>query len=280
MIRFISTWKARPLAVAVVVGCTLTQPCLVLGQDRPSAPYEVTVETDIPYADGFTLDVYVPDEPGPFPTAVTFHGASGGKSAMQDLASRLAAQGWVVFNADWLISTRPLDAAALEQSFEAAGCALRFAAGSRREYRGDNRALSVVGLSAGGLAGALVSLDTSEFGTACAAAEEQPHVDLFIGLEGAYLNAAEGSDGLAAAIRERPHLAKRLDPRSYVGQAGSIRVVLFLGDQFRPAVAGTEAFLVSLQAVGVPAEIRRAVGPHRASTFTQGVLELLAEVRE
>lgn len=270
--------RAAPLGVAAILAVGWAGPggaAQALAQDQQVRSHEVTVHTDVPFTAGFVLDVYVPDGPGPFPSAVTFHGASGGKAAMEPLARPLAEEGWIVFNANWLAPQRPLDAAALEWSFEAAGCALRFAGAEARNYGGDGEPLTVVGLSAGGLAGALVSLSSEAFGDDCNQAAQPTTVALFVGLEGAYLNAAGGTGGLAEALRERPDLKTRLDPRTYVDGTKDLRVVLFLGDQYPAAVSGTESFFNSLRGAAVPVEIRRAVGPHLASTFTQGVLEVL-----
>jgi hypothetical protein len=51
--------------------------------------------------------------------------------------------------------------------------------------------------------------------------------------------------------------------------------VLFLGDQFPVAVRPAEIFFDALRSAGVGAEIRHVTGPHSASTFTRGVIELL-----
>lgn len=246
-------------------------------QDRKPQPYKVTVLTDVSYMDEFVLDIYVPFGPGMFPTALTLHGVSDGKAAMEPVARSMAEQGWIVYNANWLAPERPIDAENLERSFEAAGCALRFAAGTASDHGADGKALTVIGLSAGGFAGALISLGSSEFGNACQAAGQDPAVKLFIGLEGAYLNAAVGRGGLAGAIREKPGLATRLDPRTYLDRETELEVMLFLGDRFQPAVAGTEMFYEALRSAGIRAEVRRTSGPHRAATFTQGVLELLRQ---
>ena len=62
--------------------------------------------------------------------------------------------------------------------------------------------------------------------------------------------------------------------------AGNLRVVLFLEDDFTPAVSPTASFLEALEEAGVPTELRHVSGPHRASTFTNGVVELLMEERQ
>lgn len=236
------------------------------------------LRSDVPYSGPFLMDVHVPEGPGPFPVVVTFHGASGGKAAMSELAATLAEHGFLVFNAEWLAPIRPLTAAAVERSFEAAACALRFADARARDFGGDASSLTVIGLSAGGLAGAVVVLGGDEFEGECAAPRGTPDVSLFVGLEGQYVGATEGG-GLSAAAQEQPELARRLDPRTYLARAGDIRVVLFLGDRFTPAVRPAELFMEALEAAGMEVELRRATGPHRASTFTRGVLELLQETR-
>lgn len=233
---------------------------------------------DVPYSGPFLLDIHVPEGLGPFPVVVTLHGASGGKAAMRELAVALAEHGYLVFNAEWLAPVRPLSAAAAMSSFEAAACALRVARTMAHEFDGDSSSLTVVGLSAGGLAGAVVVLGEGEFDGQCIAPRGPSGVSLLVGLEGPYIGATENG-GLAAAAHERPELIQRLDPRSYLADPGGPRVVLFLGDEYTPAVAPAEGFLGALEAAGVQAELRHVTGPHRAMTFAQGVIELLQELR-
>jgi hypothetical protein len=250
-----------------------------LAQDQARAPRSVAVHAGVRYAEGFVLDIYVPDDPGPFPTAMTLHGASRGKAAMSALAAALAEQGFIVFNPTWLVQARPFDADAAARSFDAAGCALRYVGAASVAFSGDGEPVTIVALSAGGLSGALLSLGATEFGgRACEVSEPMPAVGLFVGLEGGYSNAIQGS-GLAETVRPRPDLVRRLDPPAYLDRARNLSVVLFLGDQFRPAVAPTEWFTEVLRGAGIPTELRHVSGPHLASTFTQGVLELLAEQR-
>lgn len=234
------------------------------------------VVADVPFTDGFLVDIHTPDRPRRFPAVVAFHGASGGRASMNAFASELAAEGFAVFNAEWLAPVRPLDAAAAVRSFEAAACALRFAARRAEEYGASAGPLVVVGLSAGGLAGAVVSLAADAFPGECEAPGPDPVVGLFIGLEGRYVGATDGPGGLGPAARERPALVERLDPRSYLDRDTELRVVLFLGDEFAPAVAPAGSFLEALRAAGIPAEIRHVTGPHEASTFTEGVLAVLS----
>ncbi len=59
-----------------------------------------------------------------------------------------------------------------------------------------------------------------------------------------------------------------------------MRAVLFLGDEFRPAVAGTNAFYDALRLAGVRVELRKTAGPHVAATFAGDVLELLNQQPE
>lgn len=254
--------------------------CLVgpaTAQERPATErvLTVTVHGDIPFTDGFLLDVHAPDRPGRLPAVVTLHGASGGKASMTAFASDLAAVGFTVFNAEWLALERPLDAGAVVRSFQAAACALRFARANAREYGAEAGSLVVVGKSAGGLVGAVVSFAPDAFADKCEVSGPDPVVALFIGLEGRYVGATDGPGGLEPAAREDPSLVERLDPRSYLDRATAPRVVLFLGDQFAPAVAPAETLLEALRDAGVPAEIRRVQGPHDAATFTAGVLKVL-----
>jgi dienelactone hydrolase len=233
------------------------------------------VTVDVKYFGDFLLDVHVPAGEGPFRTVVTLHGAMGVKSQMTPLATVLAEDGYLVFNAQWLAQP-PLDAAAAVRSFDAAACAVRFAAAHAGEYGGEASPLTVVGMSAGGLAGALASFGGDEFGDGCAASGEAAAVSLLVGLEGAYVGATERG-GLAAAAEEAPELQERLDPRTCLNAEGPTQVVLFLGDEFAAAVAPAEAFAAALEQAGVSCELRRVSGPHLVPTFVEGVRGLLAE---
>lgn len=271
---------AVPLAVrgAGAAAAILAVLCLAgPATSQADPPPGVVIHRDMPFIDGFLLDVHAPDRPGRLPAVVAFHGASGGKASMTAFASDLAAVGLTVFNAEWLAPERPLGAGAAVRSFEAAACALRFARAHATEYGAEAGSLVVVGKSAGGLAGAVVSLAVGEFAGACDVPGPDPVVALFIGLEGRYVGATDGPGGLEPAAREDPSLVERLDPRSYLDRATAPRVVLFLGDEFAPAVAPAETFLEALRDAGVPAEIRRVQGPHDATTFTAGVLEVLRD---
>lgn len=267
-------------AAGIALAFVLLHPAAHAQSLPPSVPVEV--HRDVPFADGFLMDIHVPDGDGTmYPTVVTLHGGTGRKSAMDPLASALAERGFLVFNAAWLAPDRPFDAPAALKSFGTAACAVRFAWANADAYGGDAGPLTVVGLSAGGLAGALVSLaGSSEFDAPCEAGVVTPEIGLFVGLEGAYDAAVAESGGLAAAARQEPGLPERLDPRTYVSPDTDLRVVLFLGDEFASAVPPAEAFLDSLRNAGVRAELRQASGPHLASTFTAGVLGLLFERAE
>lgn len=270
----------RATAESALWVLTLTGVCACAHGTQPVSAQAsgVAVERDVSYSGRFLVDIHLPAGRGPFPVVVSFHGASGGKAAMSEFAAALAEDGFLVFNAEWLASVRPLDAAAAIRSFDAAACALRFAEARAQDYGGDASSITVIGLSAGGLAGAVVTLDGTEFEGDCDAPRSTPTVALFVGLEGQYSGATEDG-GFSAAARERPDLVRRLDPRSYLDRPTPARFVLFLGDRFTPAVAPAESFLADLQAAGLAAELRHVTGPHRASTFTQGVLDLLREVR-
>lgn len=266
------------VCVFTLIGWFCLSTSLLLHAEEVKHPnYAVQVQSGIAYFDGFELDIYLPEGNGPFPIALVLHGASGGKASMVSLAQVVAEQGYIVFNAEWLSRVRPLSVTALERSMEAAACALRFAPAHAVEYGGDGQPLTVIGSSAGAVSGALITLGADEFGDACEAIGPVPEVALFIGFEGGYFNIAEGADGFAKMIEEKPALAQRMNPLHYLTESPNLRVVLLLGDQFKRAAPVTQKFYEALRGANIQAEIRHLAGPHKASTMMPGVLAILEE---
>ena len=107
------------------------------------------------------VDVYYPENPGPWPVIVTIHGRPRTPADMAPLARALARRGNVVFNADYR-GVRPISKGFPESIVDVA-CAVRFARTTADQYGGNGAHLVLIGHSQGGYVGAMVSLAGDEF---------------------------------------------------------------------------------------------------------------------
>ncbi|CAN5762793.1 hypothetical protein BH20CHL5_BH20CHL5_06210 [soil metagenome] len=107
------------------------------------------------------VDIYYPENPGPWPVIVTIHGRPRTPADMRPIARELASRGAVVYNADFR-GVRPV-ARGFPESVDDVSCAVRFARATASEYGGDEDHLVLVGHSQGGYVGSLVSLSGDEF---------------------------------------------------------------------------------------------------------------------
>jgi acetyl esterase/lipase len=146
----------------------------------------MTVERkmDIPYTSGRALDVYWPSAGSVWPVVVFLHGGDIDKRLMGALATAVAGQGAVVFVPAYQSDEPPPDK--IVTGAEQVACAVRFARAYGTEYGGDPARIVIVGHSAGGAFGALISLAGDEYHGACSVTEGSAVPDLFIGLDGAY----------------------------------------------------------------------------------------------
>lgn len=131
------------------------------------------------------VDVYYPQNPGPWPVIVTIHGRPRTPADMAPLARALAGRGAVVYNADYR-GVRPV-AKGFPESVADVACAVRFARTTAHQYGGDGEHLVLVGHSQGGYVGALVSLAGDRFAGregSCLAEGGSPLPDGFVHVAG------------------------------------------------------------------------------------------------
>ena len=181
--------------------------------EKPVEPLAVKVEEGVaftsPLASGFTqrLDVYAPEQGANWPAVVLLHGSGEGKSTHADWATEIAAQGAVVFVADWPVGTTGSLARnngnRLRNGTEVVLCAVRFA----RSHGDGSERVVLAGFSAGAAIGSLVSFGGDEL------------ADLWVEYEG--LN--EKSKAQSACLFEG-----KGQPDGFVGIGGGYR----LGEAF------------------------------------------------
>ena len=140
----------------------------------------------VPYTSQESLDIYVPNGPGPHPTVVLIRGGpsgDGGRAYLDSFASGLASAGLLVFNADY----RDIGAngGGSPAAFRDVACAVRFARVQAPRYNGDDSLVTLVGHSLGGWVGSVVALDDKEFTGGCSS-EGSGRPDAFVGLAGNY----------------------------------------------------------------------------------------------
>lgn len=160
----------------------------------PSTPpeREVDVWRTIPYAttgdcgERLTecqqfVDVYAPDEGGPWPVVVMAHGRPRTPADMVELARAVAGQGAVVFNIDYR-GVRPAIQQGWPEAIQDVACAVRFARATASQYGGDAGLLVLVGHSFGGYVGTLTALAGDEFKGECLTPDESALPDAWVGV--------------------------------------------------------------------------------------------------
>jgi acetyl esterase/lipase len=159
----------------------------------PSTPGDVVVEREIPFTPNVAcgdrrcrlrLDVWHPENEGDWPVIVSLHGRPRTRADMEPIARLLAAQGAVIFNADYRGSGRV--ERGYPMSFEDAACAVRFARASAADYGGDPSRIVLVGHSFGTYVGSVVTLNGDAYEGACLAEDGSAEPDAFVGLSGSY----------------------------------------------------------------------------------------------
>jgi predicted esterase len=107
------------------------------------------------------VDIYHPKNAGDWPTVVTIHGRPRTPSDMRELARALAADGAVVFNADYR-GVRPVSEG-FPESINDVACAIRYARANTARYGGDPDHIVLVGHSYGGYVGMMVAIAGNRF---------------------------------------------------------------------------------------------------------------------
>ena len=254
--------------------------------NTPEPPFAVSVTEDLVYTlPRFravleqSLDVRAPDveTSAGWPVVVFAHGLMQKKGDFAGLSEAIAAQGAVVFTADWPIysgeSVLRKNGAKLREMSESLTCALRFAHEHAADYGGDPDRVILAGFSAGAGTGSLVALAgetldeqwdglASESGEParqadCVAGDGSAHVDAFVGIGGPYGRLDPLED-------EMPALWSVAAESAHMGENSALLVRLLHGetDSMVP-IEASEAFAETLSAAGYDVELARFQSGHK-----------------
>lgn len=185
----------------------------------------------IDFVAGLPVEVYGPRQPGDFPVVVMLHGGGwfgGSPASMEPLASSLASEGIVVFNATYRTS-----AGGYPESFDDVACDIRFALSKAGEYTTSIRPLTVVAHSAGAHIGSVVSLAGDVFGRECDLGPGVA-VDRFVGLAGPYdptLYSAVLTGYFGTRLEEDSGPWEAGSPYSYLDDNPSLKILLIHGTE-------------------------------------------------
>jgi len=237
------------------------------------------------------LDVYAPTEPGPWPVVVILHGAAETKLTLADLSQEIAEQGAVVFTPDWPVGS-PLvltmnDGEGFREGSEDLTCAARFARATATDYGGDPARVTLVGYSAGGGAGAGVTLAGDDLDRlweefASIRGGPPPQVDCLVSgvsaLSDAFVGLAGGYDFADFLKEEDRELWEIVSPYALIGGNPNLRVRLIHGDRdvFVP-VEVTVEFHEALEEAGYDATLTVVDAGH-AIFSTAPLRELIIQV--
>lgn len=190
---------------------------------EPESPVVVEYEADLP------VEVYAPEEPGPYPVVVTVHGGAwvGGEPAyMAPLADALAQDGVVVFNVTYHTMG---DGGRFPDMVQDVACGMAYARAHAAEYTTTPDRVYLAGHSSGAHLSALVAFAPDEFPCPDGGAAAP---DGFIGLAGPYdvtripiLNTLFG-----VTAEENPDLWASGNPSTYADSMPDIPVLLIHGD--------------------------------------------------
>jgi acetyl esterase/lipase len=213
----------------------------------------------------------------------------GARSGLSGLALALAAQGAVVFAADY--RSMPAQNAGFPQTFEDVACAVRTARTMAAKYGGDPARVTLVGNSLGGWPGAVIAFSTQPFpldATNCLAQAGSSRPDAFVGVAGVYtLDKIDPGylDAFFGGTRQTaPGAWAAGDPYAIVNanRNGTIPVTLVDGDRDQTVpLASTQLFTGLLTAAGYAAQLTVVPGATHDAVLTapQTVAAILGVVR-
>lgn len=191
------------------------------------APVAITVRTieKVSYtvADDNLLDVYAPEQPGPWPVVIVAHSGYGSRTGYRDLADAIAAEGAVVFN----ISYSDISYVPVFYGIEDIACAVRFARANAADHGGDPTRITLVGASQGAVSGMVVGLNGDAYAGDCVASEGSALVDAVVAYEGGY----DWAEYLFSELREEdPTMWEAIDPYAHIGGNPGLVVRLIHGE--------------------------------------------------
>jgi acetyl esterase/lipase len=177
--------------------------------------------------DGSTqLDVFAPNESGPWPVVLVIPGAFQSRSAYEFLAEAIASEGAVVFNVGVRLH-KPFP-----EATEQVACAVRFAKATAADYGGDDTEITLVGHSAGAAAGMVVAMAGDYYAQDCVVTDESAVLNVLVGYEGPYDWATQDYDviNLVPLREEDPDQWEAIDPYAHIGGNPDLVVRLIHGD--------------------------------------------------
>ncbi len=218
---------------------------------RPTPIEPITLVTGLYYSSAQQLDVYAPREPGLWPIVVILHGLGDSRSDWSPLAKAIAPRGVVVFNVGFRAEEvqRP-------GGVEDAACAVRFARATGSGYGGDPARITVLGISAGAVHGALVALAGDRFGGDCAEGGVSALPAALVGVAGPYDPTLCPGDPRPALRQTDPARYDAMNPFTHLGGNPSLRVSLLHGaDDADVPPGGSIGFHAALTAAGYAATL-------------------------
>jgi acetyl esterase/lipase len=239
---------------------------------RTIAPIQVS---DVDFlADGSQqLDVFHPEDSGPWPVVVVVHGHNQERAHFTDLAEAIASQGAVAFNVDYL------DRFPFVTAVDQVACAVRFARATGPRYGGAPDRVVLVAHSIGAFISMNVALTGDDHATGCAASEGSALPEAFVGYEGPYDLAERYHEGSGLDYRplqaDDPDLWHAINPYSRLGRHPDLVVRLIHGDweaddRVYPTVADSIAFRDLLVGAGYDAELTVVEGALHGSVHRKG----------
>ena len=219
------------------------------------------------------LDVFHPQDDGPWPVVVVVHGGRQVRSEFTDLAEAMASSGAVVFNVDYL------DRFPFVTAVEQVACAVRFARSSAPRFGGTPDRVVVFAHSIGAFIALNVALGGDEPRAGCVSGEGSPLPDAFVGYEGPYDLVERYHEGSGFDYRtmkeDEPDLWHSMNPYSGLGRHPDLIVRLIHGgyaadDRVFGPVAEAEAFRDVLIEAGYDAELIVVEGALHGSVYRKG----------
>lgn len=178
-------------------------------------------DDDSPFDSDDLLDVYAPEESGPWPVVIIAHGHSQTEHAFRPLAEAIAAEGAVVLNIDYD------DALPSLAGIEDVACAVRFARANAADYGGDPTRITLIGNSQGAVSGMIVGLNGDAHTRDCVTSEGSALVDAVVAYEGDY----DWAESFFYQLRDaNPTLWEAIDPHTYIGGNPDLVVRLIHGE--------------------------------------------------
>jgi acetyl esterase/lipase len=220
--------------------------------------------------------VFSPQTGNSWPVVVLLRGGPGvpgARRGYEALATRLAAAGLVVFNADY--RDMPEYGARYPRAFDDAACAVRMARATASRYRGTGRSVTMVGHSLGAYVGSLVALSANAYASVCLA-RGNGAPDTFVGISGPYLlNQANLQGNFASVLggtrAQIPSVWKSADPLAWVGRRPGVRFRIVHGsDDPTVDVAASEALQTALARAGFDTSLTTVSGGTHVSVLAGG----------